>query len=124
MPKSLGYIAATFILSALAVALFRPVEAVSAAPPEEMKFDKGKALRITRKQGGEPLYLSRPEAVRIGDRSFLSGYRVGADVAVYVPVSDVDLIEEFASVEALKKLYRVGDAPNPTTSVTPTTEQK
>jgi hypothetical protein len=111
MSKSLWLVAVAIVLSALAVALFRPVETATAAPPEEMKFDKGKALRITRKQAGEPLFLSRPETVRIGDRAFISGYKVVDDVAVYVPVSDVDLIEEYSSVEALRKAWRLPAPP-------------
>lgn len=91
----------------LSFALFCPVEVVSANQPGEMKFSRDKALRITRKQGGEPLYLSVPESVRIGDRAFLTGYRLTDDVAVYVPVSDIDLIEEYASVDSVRKKFNL-----------------
>jgi hypothetical protein len=111
MSRSLLLFSAALVLAALAVALIRPVEVVSAAPPEEMKFDKGKALRVVRKGSPEPLFLSRPEAVRIGDRSFLSGYKVAEDVAVDVPISDVELIEEYPSADALRKAWRVPAAP-------------
>jgi hypothetical protein len=113
------------LLAASTVLFFRPAESVSAAPPEEYEFPSGKALRVTRKQG-EPYYLSSPEVVRIGDRSFLSGYRVGEDMTVYVPVSEIDLIEQFATVDDLKKRYRIGapDPKSPAGTTTPTVTEK
>jgi hypothetical protein len=105
-----------------AVALFRPAAPAAAAPPEELKFARDKALKVTRRQAGEPLFLSSPGTVRIGDRAFLSGWKVGADVAVYIPVSDVELIEEYPSAEALRKAWNL--PAGPAAGAATTTEKK
>lgn len=124
MPKPLWPVCVALILAAVAVALFRPTESVSAAPPEEYKFAAHNALRVTRKQG-EAFYLSSTAAVRIGDRLFIAGQRVGEDMKVFIPVSDIDLIEELTSVEEMKKRYRI-DALDPKRPVVApgTTEKK
>jgi hypothetical protein len=109
MPGLYRLIGVALLLAAFGVVLFRPVEPVSAAPPEEWSFEKDGAVRITRKGSSESLFLSRPKSVRVGDRSFLYGWRVNGDSAVYVPVSEIELIEEFSSVEKLKKAYRLGE---------------
>jgi methylase of polypeptide subunit release factors len=98
------------VLAALAVTL-RPAEPVMAVPPEEQSFGKDAALRVICKGVPTGYFLSRPSAVRVGDRAFLYGWRIDADAAVYIPVSDIDLIEEYASVERLKKVYSVGSPP-------------
>jgi hypothetical protein len=51
--------------------------------------------------------VSAAASVRVGDRGFLYGWKVGGDSALYVPVSEVELIEECSSVEKLKKAYRL-----------------
>ena len=104
-----GWPVVAFLLAALAVALFRPTEPVSAAPPEEQTFDKDVGLRVTRKGTGESYFLSHPKSVRIGDRGFLSGWKLEGASSVYIPVSEVELIEEFSSVEKMKKAYKLGE---------------
>lgn len=92
-------------------------------PTGGVPFAVGKALKVTRKQG-KVFYLSSPEVVRLGDRSFLSGLRIEENMTVFIPVSEVDLIEQFSSVEDLKKRYRIG-APDPKPAVVaPTTVEK
>lgn len=73
---------------------------------DEMRFEEADALRVVRAGNREPIYLHRPVTVRIGDRPFLGGVKVSSGVSVYVPTSDIDLIERFPSVDALKKVYK------------------
>jgi hypothetical protein len=98
-----------FLLAALAVALFRPADSVSAAPPEERTFERDGAVRVTRKGPSESYFLAHAKSVRVGDRGFLYGWKIGGTSAVYIPVSEIELIEEFSSVEALKKAYKLGE---------------
>lgn len=98
-------LAAAIFLAAFA--LFRPVEPVSAAAPEERNFEKDAAVRVICKGVPAGYFLSQPRAVRVGDRAFLYGWRLDGDAAVYVPVSDIELIEEYSSVERLKKAYNL-----------------
>ena len=99
------------LLAAFAVALVRPAGPVSAGPPEEQSFEKGSAVRVTRKGSSEVFYLSNPKSVRVADRGFLYGWKVNGESGVYIPVSEIELIEEFASVERLKKVYRLDEPP-------------
>lgn len=102
---------AVVLLAALAAALYRPSEPAAAAPPEERSFEKDGAVRVTRKGSSESFFLSHPKSVRVGDRAFLYGWKVNGNSALYVPVSEVELIEEFTSIEKLLKAYRL---PEPT----------
>jgi hypothetical protein len=58
----------------------------------------------------------------VGDRAFLHGYRVDGNSAVYVPVSEIDLIEEFGSEAKLKAEYNLGPRVDPKKATT--TEKK
>lgn len=111
MSRQRWLVGAAVLLTASVVALFRPVEPVSAAPPEEYRFAVGNAVRVTRKQG-DAFFLSSPKVVQLGDRLCLFGSRVGEDMNVLIPLSDIDLVEQFNAVEDMKKRYRI-EAPNP-----------
>jgi hypothetical protein len=97
------------LLAALAVVFLRPAEPVAAAPPEERDFEKDGAVRVVRKGSSESYFLSRPRAVRVADRGFLYGWKVNGDAAIYIPVAEIELIEEFSSIERLKKVYRLDE---------------
>jgi hypothetical protein len=101
------------LLAVFAAALSRPAEPAAAAPPEERQFGKDAALRVTRKQAGEAFYLTHAVSVRVGDRAFLHAARVGNPAAVYIPVSEIELIEEFANLDAMKKVYKLEEPPAP-----------
>jgi hypothetical protein len=89
------------------VLLVRPTEPAAAAPPEEHSFDSKAALRVTRKGPPDVTYLVYPKGVRIGDRPFLYGNVVGGAGAVYIPVSDIDLIEQYSNVDEMRKAHRL-----------------
>jgi hypothetical protein len=115
-------IGGVLLLAAVFAASFlRPPEPASAAPPEERNFEPDGAVRVVRKGSSESYFLSRPRSVRVADRGFLYGWKVDGDSAVYIPVSEIELIEEFSSVERMKKVYRVGPPPN---VIEKTTEKK
>jgi hypothetical protein len=111
------------LLSAIAVFLFRPTESVSAGVPEERAFAKGSAVRVVIKGPSESYILTDPSSTRIGDRGFLSGWKLRESTLVHIPVSEIVLIEEYPTVAALKKAYRL-DEPDPSVSKTKEVDKK
>jgi hypothetical protein len=103
---------------AAALALTTVREPLSAAPPEEATFVKDAAVRVICKGNAAGYFLTRPRAVWVGDRAFLHGYRVDGSSAVYVPVYEIDLIEEFSSEAKLKAEYSLGPRVDPRKATT------
>jgi hypothetical protein len=99
----LRWIACGIALVVLATLLFRPTEPVAANPPPERSFPKDCGLRVTRKAPSEVYYLKYPESIRVGDRAFLYGKRVSGITYVYIPVSEIEGIEEYGNVDDMKK---------------------
>lgn len=110
MARQHWFVGGAVVVAAVVLTLARPAEPVAAAPPEERGFLEGAGLRVVRRGSAEPYFLTQAAGVRIGDRAFLYGRRVGAASAVYVPVSDVELIEEFADAEQMRKDFRLPEA--------------
>lgn len=120
MSRQRWSIGVVLLLVALAALSIRPGGLVSAAPPEERTFLKDGAVRVTRTGSTEAFFLSSPGSVKVGDRGFLYGWKVGGDSALYIPVSEIVMIEEFPTVERMKKVYRLDPAEKPVEQKTAT----
>jgi hypothetical protein len=95
-------------IAALAFAVFRGPEQARAAPPEDRSFAAGSVVRVTMQTPvQQEEFLSEPKVYRLGDRPFVVGRRFTSTALVWLPLSDVKMIEEFPNLEEMSKVHRV-----------------
>jgi hypothetical protein len=81
-----------------------------AADTGEYRFE-GKAARVSVKGPvGPEMFIEQPRVRMLGDRPFVVGKPVGGRGLVWLPLADVILIEEFADVKEMGKVYRLPGA--------------
>ena len=69
---------------------------------------KPKMLHVYTREGGESqFFLERSEVRSVLDRAFLVGHRIDADYTVWIPLSEIVRIEDFADLDKLKAYWKV-----------------
>jgi hypothetical protein len=111
--QSWGIAGAAVLLALLCLGL-----AGKADPPQPDKPQAGfigKALFVRTKGDRGVVMLLDPQVQKLGDRTFVVGRPVDRRTEasrVWVPVSDVTEVEEFADAKEMAKWYRSGPPPH------------
>src|SRR3954447_11568776 len=72
----------------------------------------GKAIFVeTNSQSLQNVLLEDPQVKTLGERTFVVGRVVNSTRRCWIPLSNVDRIEEFADVEEMGKYYKLGRRP-------------